>query len=121
MQSIYNEVQHATTVFQRAAACDRLDQLQQEFLSMASVFPLRLQFVFLCSRTFKMYGKIIINEVYLPDEKKTIKPQKLGGVGGGLKYCVHNIIFKFPLNIYNIYSDHDGAAKGSIRFDSFAC
>ncbi len=42
----------------------------------------------------KSYGKIIISEVSLPVEKKTIKPANIGGVAGGEKYRVQNILFK---------------------------
>lgn len=35
----------------------------------------------------------------------------MGGLAGGLKYKVHDILFKFPLNVHHIYSDHEAAAK----------
>lgn len=41
----------------------------------------------------KSYGKIIINEASLPDSQKTIKPIKVGGLAGGPKYRVQNILF----------------------------
>ncbi len=41
------------------------------------------------------YGQIIVSEVYLPLHRKTIKPDKtVGGVIGGEKYIVQNILFK---------------------------
>ena len=50
-----------------------------------------------CSKT---YGKIIITEYHLPDDKKTIPPEKsLGGVAGGEKYLCAGIFFKFALDI----------------------
>jgi len=39
-------------------------------------------------------GMIIINKVNLPPEKKTVKPTNLGGVAGGTKFIVNNILFK---------------------------
>ncbi|EGG13871.1 hypothetical protein DFA_11632 [Cavenderia fasciculata] len=48
-----------------------------------------------CADTF---GKIIISELHLPIESKSIKPLDLGGVGGGLKYIVSDIIFKFVVD-----------------------
>jgi hypothetical protein len=42
----------------------------------------------------KTYGHIIISEVALPDEKKTIKPIDIGGLAGGQKYRIQNILFK---------------------------
>jgi hypothetical protein len=42
----------------------------------------------------KSYGKIIISEEALPPEKKTIKPTNIGGIAGGQKFRVQNIIFK---------------------------
>ncbi|EGC36444.1 hypothetical protein DICPUDRAFT_31848 [Dictyostelium purpureum] len=44
------------------------------------------------------FGKIIISELHLPHEQKTIKPLALGGVAGGLKYMCQNIIFKFVID-----------------------
>jgi hypothetical protein len=42
-----------------------------------------------------MYGRIIIRECSLPDDKKTIKPLKIGGLAGGDKYISQGIFFKF--------------------------
>lgn len=44
------------------------------------------------------YGKIIINEKYLPDEKKTIPPRQIGGIAGGDKYIVDDVLFKFSID-----------------------
>ena len=49
------------------------------------------------------YGKIIISEYYLPYDSKTIKPKELGGILGGEKYIVHNILFKFAVGMIYIY------------------
>eukprot|EP01133_Synstelium_polycarpum_P003664 gene3664-4217_t len=48
-----------------------------------------------CANTL---GKIIISELNLPDESKTILPLGLGGVAGGFKYKCHDIIFKFVVD-----------------------
>ncbi|KAF2076806.1 hypothetical protein CYY_001883 [Polysphondylium violaceum] len=48
-----------------------------------------------CADTF---GKIIISELHLPEDLKTIKPLALGGVAGGLKFKCHDIIFKFVVD-----------------------
>lgn len=45
------------------------------------------------------YAKIIISELRLPDECKTIRPCFLGGLAGGIKYVCHNIMFKFAVDI----------------------
>ncbi|KYR01649.1 hypothetical protein DLAC_01652 [Tieghemostelium lacteum] len=43
-----------------------------------------------------IFGKIIISELHLPFDEKTIKPSlDLGGVAGGQKYKCRDIIFKF--------------------------
>ena len=57
------------------------------------------------------YGKIIISELYLPVKQKTIRPIKLGGMAGGEKYVVHNIIFKFAVDHLNLYRSDEAAAK----------
>lgn len=38
----------------------------------------------------------------MPLEQKTVKPLNLGGVAGGDKYLVHNILFKFALGKSNL-------------------
>jgi hypothetical protein len=45
-------------------------------------------------------GRIIITEQYLPPAQQIIKPTKLPGLAGGLKYVVHSIMFKFCQDIH---------------------
>lgn len=82
----------------------------------------------------RTYGKIIISEVYLPDNEKTIKPVQIGGIAGGQKFCCRNILlviyisnkfiinlfpiqfkkifrFKFALDFHNIYGSDEAAMK----------
>ena len=42
-------------------------------------------------------------KVFLPDDKKTIKPKSLGGMAGGEKYIVQNILFKFAIDSSNLF------------------
>jgi hypothetical protein len=44
-----------------------------------------------------MYAKILIGEACLPDAQKSIKPIDLGGVAGGTKYVVQDILFKYVI------------------------
>lgn len=44
------------------------------------------------------YGTIIISERYLPMSQKTIRPVSMGGLAGGEKYLVQNIVFKFAVD-----------------------
>lgn len=48
----------------------------------------------------KTYGKIIISESVLPDERKTIKPMAAGGRIGGEKYIHRGLFFKFVRNVF---------------------
>ena len=57
-----------------------LSNIGNDFASAASVF-----------------GRIIIEELFVPFDQKTIKPLSMGGLHGGLKYVVHGILFKFCL------------------------
>jgi hypothetical protein len=41
-----------------------------------------------------MYGRIIISELHLPVEEKTIRPINVGGVLGGTKFLVRGVLFK---------------------------
>eukprot|EP01129_Flabellula_baltica_P010682 TRINITY_DN4536_c0_g1_i1.p1 TRINITY_DN4536_c0_g1~~TRINITY_DN4536_c0_g1_i1.p1 ORF type:complete len:1099 (-),score=176.90 TRINITY_DN4536_c0_g1_i1:6-3206(-) len=47
------------------------------------------------TKTSEKVAQIIILEKNLPDFKKTIKPQDIGGKAGGVKYIVSGILFKF--------------------------
>jgi len=44
--------------------------------------------------TAKIYGRVIIIEQHLPDTEKTIKPFEAGGLAGGAKYRVRNMLVK---------------------------
>ena len=46
----------------------------------------------------------------MPDEKKMVKPLKLG-MAGGDKYIVHNILFKFAVDSAGLYGSDYAAAK----------
>ena len=41
--------------------------------------------------------------MYLPYEQKTIKPVDWGGVAGGQKYVVHEILFKFAYDQIGLF------------------
>lgn len=43
-----------------------------------------------------MYGRVIIAERNLAAADKTIAPTDIGGLAGGDKFVVHDIVFKFP-------------------------
>jgi hypothetical protein len=47
----------------------------------------------------KLYGKIIISERHLPVHLKSVRPAKLGGIAGGQKFVVANIVFKFAQDV----------------------
>lgn len=62
--------------------------------------------------TATTYGKIIISEVALPPEEKTIKPFLTATEGaGGEKYLCKGIYFKFAVNSGGIYPGDEEAAK----------
>ena len=52
----------------------------------------------------KRYASIIISEVRLPDEAKTIKPvPTIAGLAGGKKYVAHQILFKFAVDSSGLF------------------
>eukprot|EP00727_Mastigamoeba_balamuthi_P009543 m51a1_g5210 hypothetical protein (1212) ;mRNA; r:242382-246294 len=59
----------------------------------------------------KTYARIIISEVYLPKEQKTIKPLENCGFAGGDKYVVQKILFKFAVDSKGIFGGDEAAAK----------
>ena len=48
------------------------------------------------TNTARTYGRVIISEIHLEMEEKTIRPIFLGGVLGGHKYVVRGVLFKIP-------------------------
>jgi len=46
-----------------------------------------------------VYTQIIVSELTLPYDAKTIKPVNMGGVAGGIKYVAQGILFKFSLDV----------------------
>ena len=61
--------------------------------------------------TVRTYARIIISEVYLPPEQKTIPPRAVGGIVGGDKYVAHGILFKFAVDSQGLYGGDEHAAK----------
>lgn len=76
-------------------------------ISIRRIRSLALDFV-LCAQT---YGKIIIAEKELPDEKRTIRvAPDFAGVAGGDKYVIHDIVFKFALDKAGVFGYRTSAA-----------
>lgn len=45
-----------------------------------------------------LYGEIIVSELTVPSSLKSIQPVNVGGIAGGDKYIVDNILFKFAVD-----------------------
>jgi hypothetical protein len=56
-------------------------------------------------------GCKIVDEVDLPDERKTVKPVDVGGVAGGTKYLSKGVFFKFVKDSSGIYGSDARAMK----------
>jgi hypothetical protein len=80
--------------------------------------PSALDFV----KTASMYAKVIVKELYLPNECKTIAPIQVnfqeisnhvqaGGVAGGQKYVCGGIFFKVARDLYGLYDGDENAMK----------
>lgn len=54
-----------------------------------------------------MYGRVIISEVGLPVEHKTIKPLNASGILGGDKYRVGGVYFKFAVDRLRLFGDFE--------------
>jgi hypothetical protein len=53
-----------------------------------------------CTNRCLEYRQIIISEMHLPTDRKTIKNCDAGGIAGGEKYICHSIFFKFAIDSY---------------------
>ncbi len=67
-------------------------------------------------------GQIIINEIFLPEEMKTIKSDNtFGGILGGMKYTAGGILFKLAVSKnkknVNVYGENDEVAMKSASND----
>lgn len=60
----------------------------------------------------KLYSKLIISELELDNELKTLKPVFLG-YAGGAKYRCHGILFKFALDFHGLYGGDEYAMKAA--------
>ena len=56
-------------------------------------------------------GKIIISEMCMEEEQRTIPAAAVGGTAGGVKYIYHGILFKFANDVYSIYGGDGNAQK----------
>lgn len=63
--------------------------------------------------TAQTYGRVIISELSVPIQNKTIRPTSIGGAAGGEKYIVNGILFKFALDFNGIYGGDENAAKAA--------
>lgn len=59
-------------------SCEDVERVARDFYSQAT-----------------LYGRVIISEMGMPDEEKTVKPVQMGGTLGGKKFLVRGILFKF--------------------------
>jgi hypothetical protein len=76
----------------------RLQSIRREHdqsVAMAKLYEVTSDF----NEMARMYGKCIISERHLPPSHKSLKPANLGGVAGGTKYVVCNIVFKFAQDV----------------------
>lgn len=74
------------------ASCEALEELSRDFVETARV-----------------YGRVIISELHMPMEAKTVRPIEVGGVLGGNKYLVRGVLFKMAdahdQNMFAAYPD----------------
>lgn len=70
----------------RITAYSKLGKLYQNFIDTAT-----------------LYGKILISERYLPEECRTFKSCNIGGIAGGEKFLVQNILFKICTDQYGVF------------------
>lgn len=88
-QSAVDEVNSLTmnhSYEKRIAAYSKLGKLYQNFIDTAT-----------------LYGKILISERYLPEECRTFKACDIGGIAGGEKFVVQNILFKICTDHYGVF------------------
>jgi hypothetical protein len=118
IESVYNrdweinELLQFNSRFQQAVQVlnsDAWENAPNRILSAArSLITVSQDFLF----SARTYGKIIVSERFLPDDKKTIKPlPSAGGKIGGIKYVHSGVFYKFALPDGSIVTSVEDAAK----------
>ena len=51
------------------------------------------------------------DNIFIHTEKKTLKPDDVGGFAGGYKYIIGKMFVKFASDVYDLYDGDDHAAK----------
>ena len=69
--------------------------------------------------TAQRIGRIIIDELSLPNSKKTYKPRDMGGVAGGQKYLEGGVFFKFARDAFGLYGGDEFSMKAGKNRDFF--
>ncbi len=54
-----------------------------------------------------------MDELYLPNDIKSVKPVNVGGIAGGEKYIVGTMFVKFSLDFKKLYGGDENAMKAS--------
>ena len=83
-----NESADWNAEFQRLSSLDDSQSKYRQLAALASDFV----------ATAGQYCCVIINELGLPQELKTIRSINVGGIAGGEKYERHGILFKFAVD-----------------------
>jgi len=94
-------------IVEQLRSFDYTTPLVERFNTARDLIHLAQDFIYSSSS----YGKIIISEAFVPIDQKTIKPIEIGGLCGGSKYRVNNIIFKFAVDDKGLYGSDYAAAK----------
>jgi len=67
------------------------------------------------------WGRVIIEEAFLPDDMKTIKPSAGLSGAGGAKYEVRGVFFKFSHEVaYSLYANEENAQKSTCALPAAA-
>ena len=119
ISSRIDQFDKATPASEKIRAYADLTNLTEDFLLAARIFG-RLIISGNCS--FRKYHstahlkiKYSFTEAHLLQEQKTLKSMpSLGGVIGGQKFLVHGILFKFSLDIANIFGPESDVIAGAL-------
>lgn len=94
-QELLDHVPTSSSMMEGAGWIIKMEQLCMDFSSFAN-----------------RIAETIIAELRVPDDKKSLKPIKAGGIAGGLKYAVGNCFFKILTEERNdLYGDITNAYK----------
>ena len=78
-----------------------------------NVYSLFFPFLFFLNFIYLSFPPFLFSFLQKEGFTKTLIPMDIGGRAGGQKYLINNILFKFAVDVHNLYGSDYAAAKAA--------